>query len=90
VLFLPDSKTGRKTVSLNAPAMAILTLGVYVIAGDGAGAEDEKARSDLKRPWRAVSKHAKLAGVRLQVARILGTLIANQNSVYKKGATAEP
>jgi integrase len=73
VLFLPDSKTGRKTVVLNAPAMAILTelprVGIYVIAGDDAGAADEKARSDLKRPWRAVSKRAKLAGVRLHDLR---------------------
>jgi integrase len=73
LLFLPDSKTGRKTVVLNAPAMAILAelprLGVYVIAGEDAGAEDEKARSDLKRPWRAVSKRAKLAGVRLHDLR---------------------
>jgi len=73
VLFLPDSKTGRKTVVLNAPAMAILTdlprRGVYVIAGDYAGAEDEKPRSDLKRPWRAVRKRAKLAGVRLHDLR---------------------
>jgi integrase len=73
VLFLPESKTGRKTVVLNAPAMAILTelprLGVYVIAGDDAGAEGEKARSDLKRPWRAVTKRAKLAGVRLHDLR---------------------
>ena len=73
LLFLPDSKTGRKTVVLNAPAMAILTglprLGVYVIAGDDAGAEDEKGRSDLKRPWRAVTKRAKLTGVRLHDLR---------------------
>jgi integrase len=73
VLFLPDSKTGRKTVVLNAPAMAILAelphAGVYVIAGQNAGAADEKPRSDLKRPWSAVSKHAKLAGVRLHDLR---------------------
>jgi integrase len=73
VLFLSDSKTGRKTVVLNAPAMAILAelprVGSYVIAGDDAGAEDEKPRSDLKRPWRAVSKRANLAGVRLHDLR---------------------
>ncbi len=37
LLFLPDSKTGRKTVVLNAPAVAVLTrlarLGSYVIPG---------------------------------------------------------
>ena len=73
VLFLPDSKTGRKTVVLNAPAMAVLgelpRLGAYVIAGDNAGAEDESARSDLKRPWKAIKKRARLAGVRLHDLR---------------------
>jgi hypothetical protein len=51
LLFLPDSKTGRKTVVLNAPAAAILAelprLGVYVIAGDDAGKEGEKQRRSL-------------------------------------------
>jgi integrase len=73
MLFLPDSKTGRKTVVLNAPAMGVLAelprLGVYVIAGENVGAEDEKARSDLKRPWKAVKKRAKLTGVRLHDLR---------------------
>jgi integrase len=73
LLFLPDSKTGRKTVVLNAPAAAIFVelprLGVYVIAGDDAGNEDEKPRSDLKRPWIAVRKRAKLEGVRIHDLR---------------------
>jgi integrase len=73
LLFLPDSKTGRKTVVLNAPAAAILAelprIGVYVIAGDNAGREDEKPRSDLKRPWTAVRKRAKLEGVRIHDLR---------------------
>jgi hypothetical protein len=37
-LFLPDSKSGRKTVVLNAPALAVLNalerLGPYVVPGD--------------------------------------------------------
>jgi hypothetical protein len=37
-LLLPDSKTGRKSIVLNAPAMAVLAtlprIGAYVIAGD--------------------------------------------------------
>ena len=72
-LFLPDSKTGRKTVVLNAPAMAVLAelqrIGAFVIAGEDAGTEDEKPRADLKRPWAAVQKHAKLAGVRIHDLR---------------------
>ena len=37
LLFLPDSKTGRKTITLNAPALAVLQsldrCGAFVIAG---------------------------------------------------------
>lgn len=73
VLFLPDSKTGRKTVVLNAPAMAVLAelprIGAYVIAGENAGTKDEKPRSDLKRPWAALQTRAKLGGVRLHDLR---------------------
>ena len=69
LLFLPDSKTGRKTIILNAPALAVLTklerVGSYVIPGD----DLEKPRADLKRPWEAVSKRAGLYGVRLHDLR---------------------
>lgn len=68
-LFLPDSKSGRKTVILNAPALAVLSslerVGAYVVPGD----DLEKPRRDLKRPWRAVTKRAKLVGVRLHDLR---------------------
>jgi integrase len=69
LLFLPDSKTGRKTVVLNAPALALLAelarIGPYVVPGD----DPEKPRADLKRPWDAVSKRAGLGGVRLHDLR---------------------
>jgi integrase len=69
LLFLADSKTGRKTVILNAPALAVLTgldrLGSYVIPGD----DPEKPRTDLKRPWEAVGRRAGLEGVRLHDLR---------------------
>jgi integrase len=69
LLFLPESKTGRKTIVLNAPALTVLSglnrLGSYVITGDN----PEKPRADLKRPWEAVSKRAGLAGVRLHDLR---------------------
>jgi integrase len=72
-LFLPDSKTGKKTVVLNAPAMTVLAelprLGAYVIASDSAGTENEKPRADLKRPWQAISRRAGLDGVRLHDLR---------------------
>jgi integrase len=69
LLFLADSKTGRKTVILNAPALAVLAdlnrLGSYVVPGD----YPEKPRADLKRPWEAVAKRAGLDGVRLHDLR---------------------
>jgi integrase len=68
-LFLPDSKTGRKTVILNAPALAVLNalerLGPFVVPGD----DPTKPRHDLKRPWDAVTRQAGLAGVRLHDLR---------------------
>jgi integrase len=57
-------KTGKKTITLNAPALEILAglqrASDYVIAGD----DPTKPRSDLKRPWQAVRAHAGLADVR--------------------------
>jgi integrase len=68
-LFLPDSKSGRKTVILNAPALAVLNtlerVGPYVVPGD----DPERPRHDLKRPWDAVTKRAGLTGVRLHDLR---------------------
>jgi integrase len=65
LLFLADSKAGKKTVVLNAPAMAVLAsldpYGPYVVPGD----DPEKPRADLKRPWWAISNRAGLEGVRL-------------------------
>jgi integrase len=55
-LFLPDSKSGRKTVFLNAPALLVLNrlerAGSYVILGD----DPEQPRHDLKRPWAAITQ----------------------------------
>jgi integrase len=69
LLFLIDSKTGRKTVILNAPALAVLAgldrLGSYVVPGD----DPEKPRADLKRPWDGVARRAGLEGVRLHDLR---------------------
>jgi len=72
-LFLPDSKTGKKTVTLNAPAREILAnlerAGIYVIASESAGRDDEKPRSDLNRPWRRICAHAGLKDFRLHDLR---------------------
>lgn len=72
-LFLPDSKTGRKTVVLSTAAREVLAalprVGVYVIAGESAGMPDEKPRADLKRPWTAICKRAGLDGLRIHDLR---------------------
>lgn len=74
LLLLPDSKTGRKTIILNAPALAVLEgiprLGEFVIAGRGpTNGGKERPRSDLKKPWAAICRHAELEGVRLHDLR---------------------
>lgn len=69
LLFLPDSKTGRKTIVLNAPASLILAQlprgSEFVIAGD----DPAKPRHDLNRPWRLVARRAGLQSVRLHDLR---------------------
>ncbi|MBT9292965.1 site-specific integrase [Prosthecodimorpha staleyi] len=73
LLLLPDSKTGRKTIILNAPALRVLSelprIGGYVIAGGTAGLDGERPRSDLKRPWAVVAQRAGLNGIRLHDLR---------------------
>jgi integrase len=69
LLLLPDSKTGPKTIVLNAPALAILSelprIGDFVIVGDN----PDMPRHDLNRPWRLVSQRAGIDGVRLHDLR---------------------
>jgi integrase len=68
-LNLPDSKTGAKKVILGAPALEVLAnlprVGDYVIAG----AKPDKPRTDVKRPWERITKHANLEGLRLHDLR---------------------
>jgi integrase len=69
LLFLPDSKTGKKTIVLGGAACSVLTTlprsGKYVIAGN----DPEKPRADLQRPWGLVCRRAGLEGVRLHDLR---------------------
>lgn len=73
LLLLADSKTGKKAIVLNAPAMVVLSnlmrVGRYVIAGDAAGTDDEKPRSDLKRPWAMITRRAGLTDLRIHDLR---------------------
>jgi integrase len=69
LLLLPDSKTGRKAITLNAPALAVLQsleqIGAFVIPG----ANPDTPRADLKKPWAAVIEAASLPGLRIHDLR---------------------
>jgi integrase len=72
ILFLPDSKTGRKPVYLSAAALAILNAlprvegNLHIVPGEKAG----QPRADLKKPWAAVTnKAAALEGLRIRDLR---------------------
>lgn len=69
LLFLPDTKTGRKTIILNGAAVAILSkldrLGPFVVPG----LDLTKPRHDLKRPWEHIRLAAGLNDVRLHDLR---------------------
>jgi integrase len=74
LLLLKDSKTGKKTIVLNAPALEVLTrlsrVGKFVIAGEKADdPRKELPRADLKRPWKMVTQEAGLTGLRVHDLR---------------------
>src|ERR1700730_8883347 len=65
ILFLPDSKTGRKPIYLSAAPLTILAgfprieVNSFIIAGPKEGAP----RADLKKPGAAVTKSPSLDGL---------------------------
>ena len=69
LILLPDSKTGRKTIVISAPVLDLLRQtqrrGAYVIPG----LSGDTPRSDLKKPWLAIQRHALLEGVRIHDLR---------------------
>lgn len=75
LLWLPDSKTGAKTIVLGAPAIEVLqelqkirskSEGArFVIEGD----DPSKPRADLQRPWKLVRDEAQLLDFRLHDLR---------------------
>jgi integrase len=68
---LPDSKTGAKTVYLNAPALTVLAElprfdgNPFVIVGERKGAR----LVNIQKPWRRIRKAARLDDVRLHDLR---------------------
>jgi integrase len=71
VIFLADSKTGKKPIYLSAAAQALL-VSLPRIEGNPhiiAGAKDGAPRADLKKPWAAVTRVSGLKGLRLHDLR---------------------
>ena len=71
VLFLADSKTGKKPVYISAAAQAVLA-SLPRVEGNPhiiAGAKEGAPRADLKKPWAAVCRAAGLEGLRLHDLR---------------------
>jgi hypothetical protein len=66
VIFLPDSKTGKKLIYLSAAALAVLSTLPHL---EGLGDRTGQPRVDLKRPWTAVTKAARLEGLRIHDLR---------------------
>lgn len=71
LLRLPDSKTGKKVIRLNVPALQVLSAlprvegNPYVIAGHRPGAHV----INLQKPWRRIRAQAGLADVRIHDLR---------------------
>lgn len=69
--FLPDSKTGRKTLYLGSVAVKLLhsiprrQANPYVISGDVEG----QHLTDMQKPWRRIRKLAELPNVRIHDLR---------------------
>lgn len=69
LLLLPDSKTGKRAVVLNSPALEVLAslerLNDFVIVGE----KHDQPRADLNRPWRRIRKYAGLGELRIHDLR---------------------
>lgn len=69
ILNLTDSKTGQKKILVSRPVLEILVqldrCGEFVISGR----DPKKPRADLNRPWKRITSHAQLNGVRLHDLR---------------------
>jgi integrase len=71
VIFLPDSKTGKKPHYLNAAALAVLA-GIPPLEGNPRiipGSRAGQPRADLNRPWITVTEAAGLDGLRIHDLR---------------------
>jgi integrase len=69
LLLLPDSKTGRKTITLNTAALAVLQSLEREAAFVIPGSRPDVPRADLKKTWAAVTEAARLVGLRIHDLR---------------------
>jgi integrase len=89
-LRLSDSKTGQKSIYLNAPALEILNSlpqlddNPHVIAGERVGAH----LVNLQKPWRRIRKAAGLENVRIHDLRhsFASVAAASGQSLYVIGS----
>lgn len=71
VIFLPDSKSGKKPLYLSSVAIEMIKSmpriegAPFIIAG----AKPDKPRADLKKPWKSICRVAGIEGVRLHDLR---------------------
>jgi integrase len=69
ILWLPDSKTGKKALVVGAAALQVVTdlprLGRFVIASN----HPDRPRHDLKKPWDLITRAAELDGLRIHDLR---------------------
>lgn len=85
VLRLPDSKTGAKTILLNAPALDVLQAwprlvgSPYVFPGEGRGERKGQHRVNLADAWAWVRRRAKIPDVRLHDLRHSFASVAASN-----------
>ena len=71
MIFLPTSKTGRKTVYLSTAAVVLIN-SLPRVAGNPylfPGEREGRPRADLKKPWDAICKEAGIEGVRIHDLR---------------------
>lgn len=70
-ILLPDSKTGKRTIYLNAVARSVIAALPHVEGNPHVfpGKNDGRPRDGLDRPWAAVTKAAGLDGLRIHDLR---------------------
>ncbi len=88
LMFLPDSKTGRKTLYLSDVALNLLET-LPRVAGNPhiiPGSKKGEPRADLKRPWAAIARAAGL----VRAAPKPDPKVADEGKKRKRSSEAQP